>query len=51
MVNLALAYRLSRDRRFADKAETELIHVCNFSDWDPVHYLDVAEMTTAVAIG
>ena len=46
MVNLALAYRLSGDRRFAEKAERELIHVCNFSDWDPVHYLDVAEMTT-----
>ena len=51
MVNLTLAYRLSGDRRFAEKAERELIHVCNFSDWDPVHYLDVAEMTTAVAIG
>ena len=51
MVNLALAYRLSGDRRFAEKAETELVHVCNFPDWDPIHYLDVAEMTTAVAIG
>ena len=51
MVNLALAYRLSGDRRFAEKAEKELVHVCNFPDWDPVHYLDVAEMTTAVAIG
>jgi hypothetical protein len=51
MVNLALAYRLSGDRRFAEKAEKELVHVCNFPDWDPIHYLDVAEMTTAVAIG
>lgn len=51
MVNLALAYRLSGDRRFAEKAEKELVHVCNFLDWDPIHYLDVAEMTTAVAIG
>ena len=51
MVNLALAYRLSGDRRFAEKAEKELVHVCNYPDWDPVHYLDVAEMTTAVAIG
>ena len=51
MVNLALAYRLSGERRFAEKAEKELVHVCNFSDWDPIHYLDVAEMTTAVAIG
>ena len=51
MVNLALVYRLSGDRRFAEKAEKELVHVCNFPDWDPIHYLDVAEMTTAVAIG
>lgn len=50
MVNLSLAYRLSGDRRFAEKAEKELVHVCNYPDWDPVHYLDVAEMTTAVAI-
>ena len=28
-----------------------MINVCNYKDWDPVHYLDVAEMTTAVAIG
>ena len=51
MVNLALAYRLSGDRRFAEKAEKELVHVFNIPDWDPIHYLDVAEMTTAVAIG
>lgn len=51
MINLALAYRLSGERRFAEKAEKELVHVCNFPDWDPIHYLDVAEMTTAVAIG
>ena len=51
MVNLALAYRLSGDRRFAEKAEKELVHVCNFPDWDPIHYLEGAERTTAVAIG
>ena len=51
IVNLALAYRLSGDSRFVEKAEKELLNVCNYSDWDPIHYLDVAEMTTAVAIG
>lgn len=51
MVNLALAYRLTNDKRFSERAEKELIHVCNYPDWDPIHYLDVAEMTTAVAIG
>lgn len=36
MVNLSLAYRLSGDKRFAEKAEKELVHVCNYQDWDPL---------------
>lgn len=51
MITLSLAFRLTGDKRFAVKAEEELNHVCDFPDWNPNHYLDVAEMTTAVAIG
>ena len=51
MITLSLACRLTGDKRFAAKAEEELNHVCDFPDWNPNHYLDVAEMTTAVAIG
>jgi hypothetical protein len=51
MITLSLAFRLTGDKRFAAKAEEELNHVCDFPDWHPDHYLDVAEMTTAVAIG
>ncbi|MDR1223312.1 MAG: heparinase II/III-family protein [Tannerella sp.] len=50
MVTLSLAFRLSGDRRFVRKIEEELLNVCNFKDWNPQHYLDVAEMTIAVAI-
>lgn len=50
MITLSLAYRLSNDQRYLQKAEKELVHVCNFPNWNPEHYLDVAEMTTAVAI-
>lgn len=51
MVTLSMAYRLTKDTRYAIKAEEELNNVCDFPDWNPAHYLDVAEMTTAVAIG
>lgn len=48
---LALAYRLSGDEKYARKAEENLINVCNYPNWNPRHYLDVAEMTTAVSVG
>lgn len=48
---LALRYRIEQDRRFADRAITELLAIAAFADWNPSHFLDVAEMVTAVAIG
>jgi len=48
---LSLAWRLLDDDRYAGRAEEELINVCKFKSWHPEHFLDVAEMTTAVAIG
>ncbi|MBA4139636.1 MAG: heparinase II/III family protein, partial [Segetibacter sp.] len=51
LVTLSMAYRLFKDSRYAKKAEEELINVCKFPSWHPEHFLDDAEMTTAVAIG
>ena len=51
IITLAMAYRMTGDKRFAKKAEEELIHVCNYPQWNPYHFLDVAEMATAVGIG
>ena len=48
---LGYAYRMTGDSRYAQRAEQELLSVSAFSDWNPSHYLDVAEMTTAVAVG
>lgn len=48
---LAMAYRISGDRRFLDKATAEMKSVCAFPDWNPSHFLDVAEMSLAVSIG
>lgn len=48
---LALVYRASGERVYLERLERELLAVCAFADWNPSHYLDVAEMATAVALG
>jgi hypothetical protein len=48
---LSYAYRITRDQKYLNRAETELLKVSSFSDWNPSHFLDVGEMTMAVAIG
>ncbi|CAN5835731.1 hypothetical protein BH24BAC1_BH24BAC1_26480 [soil metagenome] len=48
---LSYAYRMTQDLKYLRRAEQELLAVSSFSDWNPSHFLDVAEMTMAVAIG
>ena len=48
---LAFAYRMTGKKEYADAAITEMLTVCRFKDWNPSHYLDVAEMATAVSLG
>ena len=47
----ALLARLDGDSRHAIRARAELDAVAAFPDWNPSHFLDVAEMATAVALG
>ncbi len=47
----SLAYRLSGDTRFAARATREMLAVAAFPDWNPSHFLDVAEMSLALAVG
>ncbi|NJO68275.1 MAG: hypothetical protein HC830_02475 [Bacteroidetes bacterium] len=49
--NLAFAYRWTGNPKYLSSAVANLRNVCSFSDWNPSHFLDVAEMTHAVAIG
>lgn len=44
-------YLLSGDEMYARRAEKEMLAAANFTDWNPKHFLDVGEMTTALAIG
>lgn len=47
---LALMYRLTGDKKYADAVNEALLWVCAYPDWNPAHFLDTAEMSTAVAI-
>lgn len=51
VTHLSLAFHLTSDPRFLDAAVSQMKTVCAFSDWNPSHFLDVAEMTNGVAIG
>jgi len=51
VIHLSAAYRFSRDRRYLERAQAEMLAAAGFSDWNPSHFLDVAEMTAALAIG
>ncbi len=44
-------YRLTGDTRYAQRAKQEMLAVAAFADWNPSHFLDVAEMTNACGIG
>jgi hypothetical protein len=48
---LSYAWRTTGDARYLRRAERELVAIAGFSDWNPSHFLDVAEMTMAMAIG
>jgi hypothetical protein len=48
---LAYAYRVSGEEKYFARAEAELLASANFTDWNPAHFLDVAEMTMGIAIG
>ncbi len=51
VTHLGLAWRLTGEKKYLDRARAELLAVSAFSDWNPSHFLDVGEMTAAVGIG
>ena len=48
---LSYAYRMTGEDKYFQRAEKEMLAVAAFSDWNPPHFLDVAEMTMGMAIG
>lgn len=49
--NLSFAYRWTSNEKYLNGAISNMKTVCAFADWNPSHFLDVAEMSHAVAIG
>ena len=47
---LSMVYRIEKSPAILKRIDDEVKAVCNFSDWNPSHFLDVAEMALAVAI-
>ena len=50
LTTLALVYRFNQEEQYLKRLEEELIAVCNFADWNPTHFLDVAEMAAGIAL-
>ncbi len=51
VIHLSAAYRFTGKQSYLQRAEQEMLAAAAFSDWNPSHFLDVAEMTAALAIG
>jgi hypothetical protein len=47
----SFAYQITGEKVFLERAEKDLLTVAAFGDWNPIHFLDTGEMTTAVALG
>ena len=48
---LALHFHLTDDAALAERAGLEMLAAAAFADWNPSHFLDVGEMTAALAFG
>jgi len=48
---LAYAFQLTGNEKYLKATESYLLAAAEFEDWNPSHFLDVAEMTMAMGIG
>ena len=48
---LSYAWRTTGDAKYFARCEKEMLAISRFTDWNPTHFLDVAEMTMAMSIG
>jgi hypothetical protein len=48
---LGMAYQITGEQAYLDRGRLTLETIAEFSDWNPSHFLDVAEMSAALAIG
>ena len=51
VTTLGMTYKLTGEKKYLERCKAEMLSAASFTDWNPSHYLDVAEMTLAMAIG
>ncbi len=51
VITLSAAWQVTGEEKYAEKAFKELEAACGYNDWNPDHFLDVAEMALAMSIG
>jgi hypothetical protein len=51
VLHLGLAWRIAGEAKYAARAKHEMLAAAAFADWNPSHFLDVAEMTAALGTG
>lgn len=47
---LGMVYFIEKDPKILKRLNDEVVAVCKFSDWNPSHFLDTAEMSLALAL-
>ncbi len=47
---LALTFRITGEEKYLARARQEICDVCRVQEWNPSHFLDVAEMTLGVGL-
>lgn len=47
---LSTAYQLTLDKKYAARAEKEMLYVCDWKTWNPAHYLDTSEILLGFGI-
>jgi hypothetical protein len=50
ILNLGMAYRLTGESKYLNRAIAEVRAMAEMPDWNPSHFLDTAEMTLAMAV-
>ena len=51
IIYLSYSFRMTGNKVYAKAAEKVMLDMSKFDDWNPSHFLDVAEMTAGLAIG
>ncbi|MDR2705582.1 MAG: heparinase II/III family protein [Planctomycetaceae bacterium] len=51
IILLSTLYRLTKEKKYLDRATLEMTTVCRFNDWNHRCFLDTAEMLVGVAVG